>query len=49
MPGSALHAALPESEIVVVANAGHMPNLDAPDDYNRIVSEFARRHLPVAA
>jgi len=47
--GQRLHTALPDSEIVVVANAGHMPNLDAPDDYNRIVSEFARRHLPVAA
>jgi 3-oxoadipate enol-lactonase len=45
----ALHTALPESEILVVANAGHMPNLDAPDEYNRIVSDFARRHLPVAA
>lgn len=47
--GRALHAALAASELLIVANAGHMPNLDAPDDYNRIVNEFARRHLPVAA
>jgi 3-oxoadipate enol-lactonase len=47
--GHTLHTALPDSEILVVANAGHMPNLDAPDEYNRIVSDFARRHLPVAA
>ena len=47
--GRTLHAALPGSELLVVANAGHMPNLDAPDEYNQIVSEFARLHLPVAA
>jgi pimeloyl-ACP methyl ester carboxylesterase len=47
--GKALCAALPASELTIVANAGHMPNLDAPDDYNRIVSEFAHLHLPVAA
>jgi len=41
--GRTLHGALAESEILVVANAGHMPNLDAPDDYNRIVSEFTGR------
>ena len=27
----------------------HLPNLDAPRDYNQIMSEFARRHLPAAA
>lgn len=47
--GRTLHTALFASEILVVANAGHMPNLDAPGEYNRIVSDFARRHLPVAA
>ena len=47
--GRTLYTAIKESEILVVTNAGHMPNLDSPDDYNRIVSEFARRHLPVAA
>ncbi len=47
--GRVLHAALPSSELLVVPNAGHMPNLDAPAEYNRIVSEFARLHLPVAA
>jgi 3-oxoadipate enol-lactonase len=47
--GKTLHAALPASELIVVANAGHMPNLDAPLEYNRIVSDFARRYLPVAA
>lgn len=47
--GRRLHAAIPNSELLVVKNAGHMPNLDAPDDYNRIVNEFAHQHLPVAA
>jgi 3-oxoadipate enol-lactonase len=47
--GRMLRAALPASELTIVANAGHMPNLDAPEEYNRIVCDFARRHLPVAA
>ena len=47
--GRALQAALPASELWVVSNAGHLPNLDAPIEYNRIVSEFARLHMPVAA
>jgi len=47
--GKTLHTALRASELTIVANAGHMPNLDAPEEYNRIVSDFARRHLPVAA
>jgi len=47
--GKRLHAAMPAAELTIVTNAGHMPNLDAPEEYNRIVSDFARRHLPVAA
>jgi len=33
----------------IIADAGHMPNLDAPLAYNTIVNEFARRHLPAVA
>ena len=47
--GRTLHAALAASELMIVGNAGHLPNLDAPDEYNKILSDFARLHLPVAA
>jgi pimeloyl-ACP methyl ester carboxylesterase len=47
--GLALRAALPDAEHVFIPQAAHLPNLDAPLAYNQIMSEFARRHLPVAA
>ncbi len=47
--GLALAAKLPAATHVSVANAGHLPNLDAPREYNRILSDFARRVLPAAA
>jgi 3-oxoadipate enol-lactonase len=47
--GAALHDALRASEYVVVPDAGHFPNLDAPRVYNQLISAFARRLLPVAA
>jgi 3-oxoadipate enol-lactonase len=35
---------LPDAERVVVADAGHLPNLDNPVAYNNLVREFLHRH-----
>jgi 3-oxoadipate enol-lactonase len=40
---------LPAARHVLIPDAAHLPNLDAPRDYNRIISEFASRQMPVAA
>ena len=34
---------------VILDDAAHLPNLDAPHEYNQLICEFARRHLPAAA
>ena len=47
--GLALRAALSAANHLYIPQAAHLPNLDAPQAYNRIMIEFARRHLPVAA
>ncbi len=47
--GAALQAALADAEHLLVQDAAHLPNLDAPREYNRLMSGFARRHLPAAA
>ena len=47
--GIQLRDALPSAEHVLIPDAAHLPNLDAPHDYNRLMSGFARRHLPAAA
>ena len=47
--GRALLDALPSADHVVIAHAAHLPNLDAPQTYNQLMSDFARRHLPAAA
>jgi 3-oxoadipate enol-lactonase len=47
--GLALRAALPAAEYVLVPQAAHLPNLDAPHTYNQLMYEFAQRHLPAAA
>jgi pimeloyl-ACP methyl ester carboxylesterase len=47
--GAALRDALPAAEQVLIPNAAHLPNLDAPREYNQLMSGFARRHLPAAA
>ena len=47
--GALLRDALPSAEHVLIQNAAHLPNLDAPREYNQIMSGFARRHLPAAA
>ncbi len=35
---------LPHGELVLVEHAGHLPNLDSPRAYNRLVHAFLRRH-----
>lgn len=47
--GLRLQEALPAASHVLIQNAAHLPNLDAPRDYNRLISEFASRQMPVAA
>jgi pimeloyl-ACP methyl ester carboxylesterase len=47
--GLSLRAALGAAEHVLIQEAGHLPNLDAPREYNQLMSGFARRHLPAAA
>jgi len=47
--GAALRNALTTAEQVLIPDAAHLPNLDAPREYNQLMSGFARRHLPAAA
>ncbi len=35
-----MHAALRNSELAVIENAGHMPNLERPEEFNEIVLAF---------
>lgn len=47
--GRRLQAALRDADHVLLDHAAHLPNLDAPDEYNQLVSEFASRLMPAAA
>ena len=38
-----MHAALPNSKLVVIEDSGHMPNLEQPKEFNEIVLEFLSR------
>jgi pimeloyl-ACP methyl ester carboxylesterase len=42
--GEELGRALPRAERALVADAGHLPNLDNPAEYNRLVQSFIERH-----
>jgi pimeloyl-ACP methyl ester carboxylesterase len=42
--GDELARALPRAERALVADAGHLPNLDNPAEYNRLVDSFIERH-----
>jgi len=44
-----LRAALSGADHVILDHAAHLPNLDAPGEYNQLISEFARRLVPAAA
>ena len=47
--GVDLVRSLAGAEHVLIPEAAHLPNLDAPHAYNQLMSGFARRHLPAAA
>jgi pimeloyl-ACP methyl ester carboxylesterase len=38
--------AIPDTELVVIPGAGHVSNLEAPDQFNLAVREFCRAHSP---
>ncbi len=38
--------AIPDTELVVIPAAGHVSNLEAPDQFNLAVREFCRAHSP---
>jgi len=39
----AMHALLPDSTLRVIAGAGHMPNLERPEEFNEALEEFLTR------
>ncbi len=41
-----LTAGLSDAELAVIPGAGHLPNLDRPDAYNRLCRQFLMRHCP---
>jgi pimeloyl-ACP methyl ester carboxylesterase/ketosteroid isomerase-like protein len=43
------HETIPDSELVVIPRAGHMSNMERPDEFNRAVLEFCRAHPQVDA
>ncbi|NBM19868.1 alpha/beta fold hydrolase [Streptomyces sp. GC420] len=43
----AMHAALPDSELVVIEGAAHMPNLERPDAFNAALGTFLDRFSPL--
>jgi pimeloyl-ACP methyl ester carboxylesterase len=36
----ALDAGIPNSRLAVIAEAGHLTNLEAPDEFNRVLRDF---------
>lgn len=41
--GAAIHAALPDSELVVIEDAGHFPFIERSDEFLRVVRRFLER------
>ena len=41
--------AIPDSELVVIAGAGHVCNLERADEFNDVVRHFCRAHPPASA
>lgn len=39
--------AIPNATLIVIPGCGHVTSLDRPDEFNRVVREFCRRHAPV--
>ncbi|HLB85301.1 MAG TPA: alpha/beta hydrolase, partial [Steroidobacteraceae bacterium] len=42
--GDELGRTLPRAERALIPDAGHLPNLDNPAEYNRLVHSFIERH-----
>lgn len=40
-----LSTAIPRAECATIADAAHLPNLERPDEFNRIVLQFLREHI----
>jgi pimeloyl-ACP methyl ester carboxylesterase len=40
--------AIPDTRLVVIAGAGHVSNLERPDEVNAALREFCRDHPPLA-
>jgi pimeloyl-ACP methyl ester carboxylesterase len=36
----ALHAGIPNSRLAVIDGAGHLTNMEAPEEFNRLLREF---------
>jgi pimeloyl-ACP methyl ester carboxylesterase len=45
--GEVLQSALPNAERVVIEGAGHLANIDRPDEYNAVLARFLSMHLAV--
>jgi pimeloyl-ACP methyl ester carboxylesterase len=41
-----LAGCLPDPEVVLLAGAGHLPNLERPDEFNQHLLSFLTRALP---
>jgi 3-oxoadipate enol-lactonase len=46
--GQSMAAQIKGSELVIIADAGHLPNIEAPDKFNTVVHEFLMRHRNLA-
>ena len=44
-----LEAAIPGAELIVIPGAGHMSNLERPDEFNRAVLAFCRANPPATS
>lgn len=42
--GEEIAAAIPEAKLISIENAGHISNLDNPDDFNTSILQFLRSH-----
>ncbi len=40
-----LHQGISESELVIIPDSGHLPNLDKPDGFNLAINSFLHKHF----
>lgn len=41
--GETMHRLIPDSQLKIIANSGHLSNLEAPEEFNRILSDFLEK------